>query len=167
MCWFIAFGFYTASSESHIERIFSHFLPYKIWSEGVVYHQLWVFCDMLFDLWPYAIFGVSHIEEISLPLRPYKHEPKKWRYPHFFSSCLITGGTLTFSAHAYKAWGGGRFLPYGTLQKLHKAKGEKACHRVPTTGGTLLLHFTAYKEESGGRFFRCGTPRMLCKSQKL
>ena len=146
MCWFIAFGFYTTSSESHIERIFPHFLPYKLWSEGVVYHQLWVFCDMLFDLWPYTIFGVSHIEEISLPFRPYKHEPKKWGY--------------------HQLWGG-RFLRCGTLQKLHKAKGEKACHRVPTTRGTLLLHFTAYKVESGGRLFRCGKLKMLCKCQRL
>ena len=41
---------------------------------------MWALCDMLFGLWSYAIFGVSHIEEISLPLRPYKHEPKKWGY---------------------------------------------------------------------------------------
>ena len=44
-----------------------------------------------------------------------------------------TGGTLTFLVHAYKAWGGGRFLRCGTLQKLHKAKDQKTCHRVPTT----------------------------------
>ena len=115
MYWFIAFGFYIASSESHIERIFLHFLLYKLWSEGVVYHKLWVLCNMLFHLWPYAIFGVSHIEEISLPLRPYKHEPKKWGYHQLLSMSWRSEGTFTSSAHAYKVWGGERFFQCGTI----------------------------------------------------
>ena len=46
---------------------------------------------------------------------------------------FLTSGTLTSLIHAYKVWGGGKFLRYGTLQKLHKAKGQKTCHKVPTT----------------------------------
>ena len=47
-------------------------------------------------------------------------------------------GTTNY-AHAYKAWGGGTFLRCGTLQKLHKAKGQKACHRVPTDSILIKL----------------------------
>ena len=70
---------------------------------------------------------------------PYKHEPKKWGY--------------------HQLWGG-RFLRCGTLQKLHKAKGQKSCHRVPTIKGRpvvpSLFRLMLIRLEGEGDFFDVG-----------
>ena len=86
------------------------------WNYGKT--NIYIYCGGIFSsksrvsLIVFWLFLLSHIKEFFLPpLSPLS------------------------SAHTYKAEGRGRILRCGTLQKLHKAKGQKACHRVPTIKG--------------------------------
>ena len=59
---------------SHIKEFFSHFLLHKLWSKGVVYHQLFYCGFSGHAFWPLALcnFPLSHIEESFPHFLPYK-----------------------------------------------------------------------------------------------
>ena len=154
---------------------------------------MWVLFDMFFGLWPYAIFGVSHIEEISLPFRPYKHKPKKWGYHQLLGGRFqilkyvvirekqkiprgfeLNSFYCGYSVTCFLAFGLMQFLECPTSKNssspfclISVSRRERSTISYIITDGILLLRFTSYKVESGGRLFRCGTLRMLRKSQRL
>ena len=113
-----------------------------------IYIYMWVLCDMPFGLWPYAIFGVSHIEEISLPLRFYKHELKKWGYHQVTS--FYCGGIFSSRPRMYLVtfW----FFLLSHIEEFF----------LPP----LAYKFELKREEGegGGRILWCGTAK---KAQRL